>query len=70
MPLVKTIQDFLGISAPHIENPVEEITSEFDATKFNVPIQQFEWHEFFEPDLFRTWNEELKNSLTRFVIYY
>jgi hypothetical protein len=64
MPILKTLQDLLGLNATVIEKNDEETTDEFDATKFNVPIQQFEWFDFFEPDLFRHWAVELKNSFT------
>ena len=65
MPILKTLQDLLGLNATGIEKNVEENADEFDVTKFNVPIQQFEWLDFFEPDLFRNWSEELKNSCIR-----
>ena len=65
MLILKSLQNLLGLNTETIEKITEEIPSEFDVTKFNVPIQQSEWLEFFEPDLFRTWTEELKNSLTR-----
>ena len=65
MPILKSLKNLLGLTSANIENTGEEIPSEFDVTKFNVPIQHSEWLEFFEPDLFRTWTEELKNSLTR-----
>jgi len=65
MTILKSLQNLLGLDAANIEKTGEEIPSEFDSAKFNVSIQQFEWHEFFEPDLFRNWTEELKNSLTR-----
>ena len=65
MPILKSLKNLLGLNSANIENTGEEIQSEFDVTKFNVPIQHSEWLEFFEPDLFRTWTEELKNSLTR-----
>ena len=62
MPILKTLQDLLGLNATVIEKNDEENTDEFDATKFNLAIQEFEWFDFFEPDLFRHWAEELKNS--------
>ena len=65
MSILKTLQDLLGLNATGIEKNVEEHTDEFDVTQFNVPIQPFEWLDFFEPDLFRNWSEELKNSFIR-----
>ena len=52
MPILKSLQDLLGRTSANIENTGEEIPSEFDIKKFNVPIQQYEWFEFFEPDLY------------------
>ena len=65
MQIFKMLQSLLGINAQEIRNEVEVQSCEIDVTQFNVPIQKFDWLEFFEPDIFRNWTEELKNSLTR-----
>ena len=65
MQIFKMLQSLLGINAKEIRNEVEVQSCEIDVTQFNVSIQKFDWLEFFEPDIFRNWTEELKNSLTR-----
>ena len=65
MQIFKLLQSFVGINAKAIHNEVEVQSGEIDVTQFNVSIQKFDWLEFFEPEIFRNWTEELKNSLTR-----
>lgn len=63
--MFKLLQNLVGLNASNIQEKIEDDSSEFDLTKFKVSIQKFDWSEFFEPDIFRNWAEELRNSLSR-----
>jgi len=65
MQIFKSLQDLFGLNIQTDHQTSEEVPNEFDIDKFNVSIQQFDWLDFFEPDLFRNWSEELKNAVTR-----
>ena len=65
MQIIKNFISLWGGRESKVEQEFEDVSPEFDCTNLLVSNANFDWAEFFEPEIFHVWVEELKNAVKR-----